>query len=347
MNPYPLSLTLVGLSLLLGPAQVHAEEPPRPQRYRYGEPHMGTLFQITLIANNEEQAGKAAKAAFNRIAILDGIMSDYRAASELMQLCAKAGGGPVKVSDELFFVLKRAQEIAKLSDGAFDVSVGPLSRLWRQSRRTQQLPTPEVLKEARDRVGWKNIVLDEKAQTVQLLKPKMQLDLGGIAKGYAADEAHKVLKAHGVTQAIVAAGGDVTASDAPPGEDGWVVAIAPIKPGDPAPWFRLKNASISTSGDLNQFAVIDGQRYSHIVDPRTGLGLRGRMSVSVLAPDGITADSLTKVACILGPEKGLPLLQKIPGVQVRDVRALDDELRITQTQKFPQGSTDPLPDSKP
>jgi thiamine biosynthesis lipoprotein len=336
-------LAASGLAVLALLGSALAEE-PAGRRYKFSEPHMGTTFQIVLIATSEEQAKKAVRAAFDRIALLDGIMSDYRPASELMQLCAKAGGDPVPVSEELFTVLRKAQEVARLSDGAFDVSVGPLTRLWRQSRRTQMLPARDVLEEARSRVGWQNIVLDEKARTVKLLKVKMQLDLGGIAKGYAADEAHKALKANGITRALVAAGGDITASDPPPGEDGWVVAIAPLKTGDPSPWFRLKNGSISTSGDINQFALIDGKRYSHIVDPKTGLGLLGRMSVSVTAPDGITADSLTKVVCILGPEKGIPLLTKIPGVQVHDVREVGDEIKVTESKEFPKLSTEPLPD---
>lgn len=341
VNPFPYLLASAGVLLAWC-----ASAEPTPVRYRFSEPHMGTMFQIVLIASSEEQAARAARAAFDRIADLDGIMSDYRPASELMQLCAKAGGDPVRVSEELFSVLRHAEAVSRLSEGAFDVTVGPLSRLWRQSRRTQLLPTAEVLAEARSRVGWQNVVLDEKARTVKLLKAKMQLDLGGIAKGYAADEAHKALKANGVTRAIVAAGGDVTASDAPPGEDGWIVAIAPLKADGPSPWFRLKNGSISTSGDINQFAVIDGKRYSHIVDPRTGLGLLGRMSVSVVAPDGIRADSLTKVACILGPEKALPLLAKLPGVHVRDVRAEGDAVKVTTSKGFPPLSTEPLPESK-
>jgi len=338
----PRDILVVGVGVLLSAGLWRAlAEPPTPQRYRFSEPHMGTLFAITLVADGEEQALRAARAAFDRIATLDGIMSDYNPASELSRLCAKAGGDPVPVSEELFFILKRSLEVARLSDGAFDVTVGPLSRLWRQSRRTQLLPAKDILEEAKSRVGWKNVVLDEKNRTVKLLVPKMQLDLGGIAKGYAADEAQKALKAHGVTRAIVAAGGDVTASDAPPGEDGWVVAIAPVKAGEPSPWFRLKNGSISTSGDLNQFAVIDGVRYSHIVDARTGLGLVGRMSVSVVAPDGITADSWTKVACILGLEKALPVLAK-QGLGLRDVRVVGDEVKVT-TQGFPTLSTEPLP----
>src|SRR5205807_2426091 len=158
-----------------------------------------------------------SQAAFARVASLDASMSDYRQESELMRLCAKAGGPPVRVSDELFFVLRRAEEVSRRSDGAFDVTVGPVVRLWRRARRTQKLPDRDQLAQALARVGYKNVRLDARARTVQLLKPGMQLDLGGIAKGYAADEALKALKKHGVTRALVAAGGDVAMSGPPPG----------------------------------------------------------------------------------------------------------------------------------
>jgi thiamine biosynthesis lipoprotein len=259
-----------------------------------------------------------------------------------MRLCAKAGGGPVKVSDELFFVLRRARDVSKLSDGAFDVTVGPVVRLWRTARKTRQMPDPEALTKARELVGWQNVVLDEKEKTVKLLKPGMQLDLGGIAKGYAADEMQKVLKKHGVTHALVAAGGDITVSDAPPGKDGWLIAIQPLDAEEEKnPRFLLlKNGSVSTSGDANQFVVIDGKRYSHIVDPKTGLGLVGRMSVTVVGPDGITADSLTKVVAVLGPEKGLPLIETVPGVSGRMVRLAEDGKAVKAVSpRFPKTIT--------
>jgi thiamine biosynthesis lipoprotein len=298
---------------------------------------MGTTFRIVLYAANEAQAKAASKAAFARIAELDGIMSDYRPTSELMQLCAKAGGDPVKVSPELFFVLKKAEEVSRLSDGAFDVTVGPVVRLWRLARRTQRLPDAEKLAQARALVGWRNVVLDEKERTVQLRKAGMQLDLGGIAKGYAADEAQAVLKKHGVTRALVAAGGDITVSDAPPGEKAWKIEIQPVDPEKEKtpPTLLLHNASVSTSGDANQFVEIDGVRYSHIVDPKTGLGLVGRMSVTVVAPNGITADSHTKIVCVLGPEKGMPLIEKVPGASARMVRITPKGIETTYSRGFP------------
>src|SRR5262249_12489957 len=158
--------------------------------------------------------------------------------------------------------------------------------------------------------------LDAKKRTVQLLKPGMQLDLGGIAKGYAGDEAQVVLKKHGITRAMVAAGGDIVVSAPPPDAAGWNIAIASLDPtdGKPADMLLLHDAGVSTSGDANQYVEIEGKRYSHIVDPKTGLGLVGRMSVTVIAPKGIQSDSLTKTVCVLGPEKGLALLERQPGV---------------------------------
>ena len=252
--------------LLLGGAE------PSLTRHAFTEPHMGTRFQIIVYAPDADTARKAAKDAFARIASLNAIMSDYDETSELMRLCARAGGPPVSVSAELFFVLSRAQEVSRQSGGAFDVSVGPIVKLWRGARKLRKLPDPEKLAKARALVGWRDIRLDQDKRTVQLLKLGMQLDLGGIAKGYAADEALAVLKKHGIDRALVAAGGDIAVSGPPPGADGWKIAIATL-PGEKDPGrLILHHAAVSTSGDAEQFVEIDGKRYSHIVDPRTGIG---------------------------------------------------------------------------
>ncbi len=166
-------------------------------RFSFGEPHMGTWFKITLYAADKQTAQHAAAKAFERIAELDRMLTDYNSESELMRLCQKSGGPPVRVSHELFFVLKRAQEVTERSGGAFDVTVGPIVRLWRRARRTGRLPDPQQVADARALVGYQRMRLDERAQTVQLLKSGMRLDLGGIAKGYAADEALLALKAPG------------------------------------------------------------------------------------------------------------------------------------------------------
>ncbi len=312
-------------------------EPPL-SRFTFHEVHMGTEFRILLYAPDQETAGKAAAAAFARIAFLDATMTDYRPTSELMRLCAKSGGEPVKVSDELFFVLSEAEETSRISDGAFDVTVGPVVVLWRKARRTRKMPDPEKLAAALKLVGWRNVRLDEKAHTVQLLKAAMRLDLGGIAKGYAADEGLAALKKNGVTRALVAAGGDIAVSGPPPDAAGWKIAIAPLKEDadSDGPVMVLHDAAVSTSGDAEQYVEIDGKRYSHIIDPKTGIGLVGRMSATVVAPHGIVADSHTKIVAVLGPERAFKILAKEDGVSARFVRLDDDGKEETAVMKnFP------------
>jgi thiamine biosynthesis lipoprotein len=299
-----------------GLAGVNAFEPPALRRFTFSEPHMGTTFRIVLYASDEATAKTAAKDAFARIAELNKIMSDYDPDSELMRLCKKGVGKPVPVSVDLFKVLEEAEKIARLSDGAFDVSIGPVVRLWRRARKTGEMPGADEIRRALAKVDYRKIRLNPEGRTVELLLMGMLLDLGGIAKGYAADAALAVLRRHGITRALVAAGGDITVGDAPPDAPGWRVGIAPLrKPGGPPTHeLLLKNAAVSTAGDLHQAVEIGGKRYSHIVDPKTGIGLVGRRSVSVIAPNGLTSDGLDTAACILGPERGMKLLESQPHV---------------------------------
>ena len=321
-------------SLLLGTPAFAAE--PTLTRYSFAEPHMGTRFRVIVYSPDETTAKKGAKEAFARVATLNAIMSDYLSTSELMRLCAKAGGPAVRVSDDLLVVLVRARKVSAESGGAFDVTIGPVVKLWREARKTRKLPEPAKLAAARALVGYKLMQIDEKAKTVRLLKEGMQLDLGGIAKGYAADEMLRVLARHGLTRALVAAGGDIAVADAPPGKEGWTVAIAAVDAKKEGPrYLTLSRAAVSTSGDAEQFVEIMGKRYSHIVDPRTGLGLVVRMSATVVAPDGLTSDSLTKVVAILGAKKGFPILETYKGVSGRLVEKVDDKTEVTTSKAFP------------
>jgi thiamine biosynthesis lipoprotein len=285
------------------------------KKYHFSEPHMGTTVSVTFYAEDEATAKKAAKATFARVVELDGIMSDYRPSSELMQLCKKAGGPPVPVSKELFTVLEFAQEISRRSNGALDVTVGPVVRLWRKARRTRELPSVEALEKARALVGYQKMKLDPKNRTVQLSLIGMLLDLGAIAKGFAADCMLAVLRQFGITRAMAVLGGDIAVGEPPPGTKGWKIGIAPLKNplAKPAKYLLLRNQGVSTAGDVEQYVEIGGKRYSHIVDPKTGLGLVGRMSVTVVARNGLTADALDTTACVLGPERGLKLIDDTPG----------------------------------
>jgi len=302
---------------MIGTARAQAT---RLHRYQYTQMLMGVQVTITLYAPERSIAERACRSAFDRIAQLEDLMSDYRKDSELMRLCAQAGGPPVRVSEELYFVLKRAQELARRTDGAFDVTVGPFVQLWRRARRTGQFPTQAEIDEARRYVGYEKMVLNDAERTVQLLVPGMRLDLGGIAKGYALDCALRVLNAHGVRHALLEAGGDIVAGLAPPGTAGWRIEVANASP--ERRWVTLALGAISSSGDTEQYMEYQGKRYSHIVHPRTGWGLTTRVAATVIARDGITSDSLATALCVLGKERGMALIRSVPGARayIREVR---------------------------
>ena len=285
------------------------------ERFEFSQIHMGTQFNIILYAPDVRTAIDASTAAFKRVEELDAIMSDYRATSELMMVCRKSGAEWVKVSDPLFRILEQSQELARLTNGAFDVTVGPVVRLWRRARRTGQMPDQLSLARANELVGYRKLELDRQTRSVRVTKAGMLLDLGGIAKGYAADEAIGVLKRHGIRRALVAAGGDIVVSGPPPGARGWVVGISPLEPTGEPPndYLWLHDAAVSTSGDKEQYVEIDGVRYSHIVDPRTGLGLTDHITVTVVARSGTVSDSIATAASVLGPKLGLKLINSTRG----------------------------------
>lgn len=294
-------------------------------------------FRIVLYASEQDAANQAADAAFLRIQQLNDIMSDYDPDSELNKLSHTSGQGKqVRVSEDLWIVLERAQSLAEQSGGAFDVTVGPYVNLWRRARRQHQLPDPARLAEAGKAVGYKHVRLDAKARTVELLAPNMRLDLGGIAKGYAVDQALKTLRAHGVHSALIEAGGDMGVSDPPPGKAAWRIELSSVDATNAPPdrFLSLRNCAISTSGDLYQRLEIDGKRYSHIVDPRTGIGLTDHSIVNIIAPDGITSDSLTKVVSVLGPKKGLKFIEHVPGVSARTMRESGGKIEVAASKGF-------------
>lgn len=283
-------------------------------RFEYSEVAMGVRARIVMYAKDESTAQRAARAAYDRIAVLEDIMSDYRPTSELSQLSAKSGGEAVKVSSELLYILLKSQELARRSDGAFDVTVGPIVKLWRKARKSGVMPSKEELGAARRLVGWRKLHIDKGAGTVTLDTPGMQLDLGGIAKGYACDEAIKALKQQHITSALVEMGGDIVVSDAPPGAKGWQIEIANAIDAKHKQ-MTLANAAISSSGDTEQYVEIGGKRYSHIVDPRTGLGLTDRIAVTVVAPNGVTSDGLSTAISVLGVRRGNTLANTYTGVR--------------------------------
>jgi thiamine biosynthesis lipoprotein len=223
------------------------------------------------------------------------------------------------VSGDLFAVVARALDLWRRSRGAFDPTVGPFTELWRASRRTGRLPGRAELDSAALRVGSEKVHLDSAAHTVRLAVPGMRLDLGGIAKGYILDQALAELRRHGVTRALLEAGGDIVAGDPPPGLPGWRVAVPEGGRAVRASAAALANAAVATSGDTEQFVLIEGVRYSHVIDPQTGLGLTTRRQATVVAEDGVTADGLATALVVLDAERGAALLRAFPQV-VAEVR---------------------------
>jgi thiamine biosynthesis lipoprotein len=276
-------------------------------RFEFQQPHMGTLARIVLYAPSRSAAEAGARAAFARIGELDARLSDYREDSEV-EVLARAAGGPAReVSPDLLFVLEHAQRLAAESSGAFDVTVGPLSRLWRAARRRNLPPSKEEVDAARALVGYASLELDPASRRVRLARPGMRLDLGAIAKGYAADQALAALRARGLSRVLVTLGGEVAAGAPPPGVDGWTVAIASLQPQSP---LLIREAAVSTSGDAEQSLEAGGVRYSHVLDPRTGQALVGRRSITVVAESAIDADALATALGVMGTERGRPFAER-------------------------------------
>jgi thiamine biosynthesis lipoprotein len=291
------------------------------QRFEFSETQMGLPFRIVLYAKDSAAARRASDAAFARVKQLNDILSDYDSDSELSLLSRTSGSGKaVRVSDDLWNVLARAQFFAEKSGGAFDVTVGPVVNLWRYARQVKRLPDPVKLERARKAVGYKNVRLNRNAHTVELLVPNMRLDVGGIGKGYALDAALKVLKTNGVDRALVSGGGDMAVGDAPPDKKGWKIELAEVETNAPKEFVFIKNCGLATSGDMFQRLEINGKRYSHIVDPRTGIGLTDHSLVTVIGPNAMTADATSKPISVLGPKAGMKFARSIGGVEVRVLR---------------------------
>ena len=309
----------------------------RLERYKEVRAAMGSTFEITLYAPDDKTARRGFDAAFARIEQLNAIFSDYEADSEASRLSGLAPmDSPVSVSPDMWTVLAWSQKLNEQSGGAFDVTVGPITKLWRRARRQKRMPSEGRLQPALHSVGRSCVQLDDTTKAVRLTAADMRLDFGGVAKGYAADQALKSLQAAGITRALVNGGGDMVLGDPPPDGPGWRIGVAPLEPQDPPSHvLELDNCAVATSGDAWQFVEIDEIRYSHIVDPRTGLGVTRRSSVTVIARNGMTADALASAVCVLGPAKGLQLVERTCGAACLVVWVQDGKLVTEHTSRFP------------
>ena len=309
--------------------------PPALHRYEAVEPHMGTLVKIPLHARDEDEARAAFAAAFARIRELDEILSDYKPTSELSRLTTTAAGADVRGSRDLIRVLAASQDLAAATGGAFDITQGPVIRLWREARASGRLPDSEALRAASARSGYDKLHVDRDAGTVRVDENGMRLDAGAIGKGYAASEALAVLTARGIDSALVAVSGDLAFSAAPPGSRGWRIEVhsAGAAAGIPSV-FELTHAAVSSSGPSEQHLDAGGRRYSHVVDPATRTGLTDDITVTVVAPHGLDADGLDTAASVLGVEKGLALIESRPEAAALIVHRTQDRTRLVPSTRF-------------
>ena len=305
------------------------------RRYEAVEPHMGTLVRITLYASGDQAAKDAFRAAFDRIRDLDRILSDYRPDSELNQITTAGSGRAVPVSEDLFVVLAASQELAEATGGAFDITQGPVIRLWREARATARVPDPAALQDAARRSGFRKLHLDAEHRTVTFDMTGMALDVGAIGKGYAASEAIEVLDGLGVRHALVAVSGDLAFSEAPPGQRGWRIGVysgEPL-PGVPA-MLELTNAAVSTSGSSEQHVDIGGRRYSHIIDPASRMALVDDITVTVIARHGLDADGLDTAVSVLGVDRGLALIESRPGTAALIIQRTSAGTTVRASSRF-------------
>jgi thiamine biosynthesis lipoprotein len=280
---------------------------PEILRFEESMDAMGSTYSIIVYGSDRARILGAVELAFDEVKRLDQLLSNYRPASEWSQVNRYAAERPVKVSSELFNLLAACVEYSRLSDGAFDISVGPLMKVWGFYKGSGHLPHRAEVRGALSKVGYQNLILDPKAQTVQFRQPGVEIDPGGIGKGYAVDRMAAVLKEYGVTAGLISgSGSSIYAIGTPPDEKrGWRVSIR--NPRDESKTVQdvfLKDESMSTSGSYEKFFRAEGRIYSHIMDPRTGFPAAGMLSVSIVAPKTIDSEAWAKPFFIDGLKKG-------------------------------------------
>ena len=310
--------------------KVHAQE-----RFEYTHQQMGTQIRLVFYTTYTDKADSVASLAFNRIDELNEKLSDYLDNSELNVL-ANQVKKEVVVSDDLYRVLIKAVEISEATNGAFDISAGPLIRLWRKTRETRILPTTSDLDKAMQNVGYKYIKFPKK-NVVLLNASAMQLDLGGIGKGFAADEVIKILELNGVSSALVDLGGDIRVSNPPPGKEYWVLAFSYFNEEgkEVIKKIGLKDAAVATSGDMYQYVEIDGKKYSHIINPQTGMALNNSIQVTTIAKNATEADAFASAFSVMGIAQTTEFIIVKPDIDVFMVQKSKNTFKQWNNDKFP------------
>ena len=290
-------------------------------RFEFSAPSMGSHVDFVVYAASQSEAKNAIDVGLAEIERLSTILSNYDPESEISKLCSAPKGAWTPVSRDLFAVLVSSRRWYELSAAKFDITVGPLTQLWRVQRRKKQLPSAAMVEDAKGRCGWSSVDMNapllgqppNQTALVCLLKDQMVLDLSGIAVGYIVDAAFEKMRLAGSRSILINAGGDIRLGDAPPGTQGWKIAVAGLGKGaPPLSMLQLQNCAVTTSGDLNQFIEIDGRRYSHFIDPETGDPIERRQSVTVIAETTVDADAGATVLAVLGMQRASELFDGMP-----------------------------------
>ncbi len=290
-------------------------------RFEFSAPSMGSHVDFVVYAPSQAEAKNVIDAGMDEIERLSTILSNYDPDSEISKLCLAPKGVWTPLSPDLAAVLKHSRRWHQLSEGRFDITVGPLTQLWRAHRKKKQLPSSTLIEDAKGRCGWSSVDLafpsaiesSMQPARVSLHKDQMVLDLSGIAVGYIIDSAFEKMRLAGSRSILINAGGDIRVGDAPPGAMGWRIAIAGLgKESPPLSMIHLKNCAVTTSGDLNQFVEIDGRRYSHFIDPESGDPIERRQSVTVIAETTVDADAGATALAVLGTQRASELFDAMP-----------------------------------
>lgn len=289
------------------------------ERFEFEHQKMGTQFKVILYHQHKNSAQSIANQCFKKIDALNLIFSDYNEASEISQLSASAGSAKkIKVSLSLWTILKMSKRYARKSKGAFDITIGPLSKLWRSMFRRSEIFDGVKINFAKAKIGFHKLKFYPLSKRVKLVQKGMRLDVGGIAKGYTVDAMAAIIRQAGVKQFLVDGGGDLYIGDAPPQKTGWTIYVKTTnkKGVEMTQKLILKNTAIASSGDTYRYLEQDGKRYSHIIDPRTGYGVIDQKIVSVQATTCIKADVTASILSILNEQETKVFLKKIKKIKV-------------------------------
>lgn len=312
--------------------------------YYEQRPAMGTTVEAYLYAPDAKQAAALFDVVFQEIERIEAAFSTYRSSSELSRINAYAAVSPITTDPEVFGLIGQALDYSRRTGGAFDITVGRLMKAWGFFRGRGTYPSDAALAEARRQTGWQHVVLDSTARTVRFLRMGLELDVGAIGKGYALDRAAAMLRAHGVEAALLGTGQSTYyAIGAPPGKAGWSVHVPmPFDREHVLSTVQLHDEALSTSGNYEKFFELEGTRYCHIMDPRTGHPVEGMVQVTVITSAAAASDALATSVFVLGVEEGIPFLEQYPGTSALLVAGTEEAPRIV-TVAWPEVVTDVAP----